>query len=237
MSTGHRHNAGFGISRAALEKLYSDSQVMDGYYKGWDLNRDYDIPYLGGYSVDGKTIYLDRHLPEKVSFEQDGRQYSFDPSQTIPYHERFEKAIMDTLGWSYAHAHRAANANERRHVMSMGLPWPEYQKSLEPYIKGDEHEKLKKIPSDLDMRLYYEPPVDHKLVAHLEKCMDGGDVRKSQKEVEYSPGHKDSHCGPVPKWKGGFCENFVHPHGCTKVRGFIKPDYWCKLFEPASDKG
>ena len=214
-----------------MQKLYNDRAVMDHYYQPWEINRDYDIPYLGGYSVDGKTIYLDRHLPDEITFEQDGRKYKFNPSETIPYHERFEKAVMDTLGWSYSHAHRAANANERRNVLPLGLPWEAYNKSLEPYIKADEHEKLKKCPPDLDMRPYYEPPVDHKLVDHLEKAMDGGDLRKNKKEVNYSPGHKDSHCGPVAKWDGGDCEHFISPHGCCKVRGYINPSYWCKLFE------
>jgi len=27
------------------------------------LDRRHDIPYLAGYSQDGKTIYIDRHLP------------------------------------------------------------------------------------------------------------------------------------------------------------------------------
>lgn len=231
MSSGHGHRHSHGISTATMQKLYNDRGVMDNYYRPDTVNKDYDIPYLGGYSVDGKSIYLDRHLPDEVSFEQDGRKYKFRPAETIPYHERFEKAIMDALGWEYSHAHRAANANERRHVMSMGLPWEAYQKSLEPYIKADEHEKLQKCPPDLDMRPYYDPPVDHKLVDHLEKAMDGGDLRKDKKEVRYSQGHKDSHCGPVAKWDGGSCEHFAAPHGCCKVRGYISPSYWCELFE------
>ena len=28
------------------------------------VSHDYDIPYIAGYSVDGKTIFIDRHLPE-----------------------------------------------------------------------------------------------------------------------------------------------------------------------------
>jgi hypothetical protein len=27
------------------------------------VNHEYDIPYIAGYSVDGKTIFIDRHLP------------------------------------------------------------------------------------------------------------------------------------------------------------------------------
>jgi hypothetical protein len=27
------------------------------------VNRSYDIPYIAGYSVDGHTVFIDRHLP------------------------------------------------------------------------------------------------------------------------------------------------------------------------------
>jgi len=27
------------------------------------VNREYDIPYIAGYSVDGHTVFIDRHLP------------------------------------------------------------------------------------------------------------------------------------------------------------------------------
>lgn len=28
-----------------------------------NIDRNHDIPYLAGYSEDGKTIYIDRHMP------------------------------------------------------------------------------------------------------------------------------------------------------------------------------
>ena len=27
------------------------------------INRNYDIPYIAGYSMDGHTVFIDRHLP------------------------------------------------------------------------------------------------------------------------------------------------------------------------------
>jgi hypothetical protein len=29
-----------------------------------NFDRKHDIPYLAGYSLDGKTIYIDRHMPK-----------------------------------------------------------------------------------------------------------------------------------------------------------------------------
>ena len=30
------------------------------------VSHDYDIPYIAGYSIDGKTIFIDRHLPRTI---------------------------------------------------------------------------------------------------------------------------------------------------------------------------
>ena len=30
----------------------------------------HDVPYLAGYSLDGKTIYIDRHMPASFKFER-----------------------------------------------------------------------------------------------------------------------------------------------------------------------
>ena len=35
------------------------------------LDRAHDVPYLAGYSLDGKTIYIDRHMPR--AFKLRGR--------------------------------------------------------------------------------------------------------------------------------------------------------------------
>ncbi len=40
------------------------------------LDRSHDVPYLAGYSRDGKTIYIDRHLPR--SFRYRGRDIEVD---------------------------------------------------------------------------------------------------------------------------------------------------------------
>ena len=32
------------------------------------LDRAHDVPYLAGYSLDGKTIYIDRHMPRAFRF-------------------------------------------------------------------------------------------------------------------------------------------------------------------------
>lgn len=237
MSVGHGHH-GMGVDAHVLEKLISDKEVLKNYHRPYTINRDYDIPYLGGYSKNGNVIYFDRHLPDSISFELDGRKFVYSPIHFIPYHERFEKAVIDALGWGYTAAHEAANAFERRHVMQAGLPWAQYQKSLEPFIKSDEIESIKKIPSDLDMAPYYAPPVNHKLIAKMERASEGNksDSKQEKSEVEYGDGHATAHCGPTKKWPNGYCENFISPHSCEHVVGYIEPNKWCRLFKPVDSK-
>src|SRR6516165_7240998 len=52
-----------------------------------NFDRDHDIPYLAGYSRDGKTIYIDRHMPP--SFRYRGRD--IDTDRFLILHEEVEK--------------------------------------------------------------------------------------------------------------------------------------------------
>lgn len=70
-------------------------------------------------------------------------------------------------------------------------------------------------------------------------------MKQPKASVDYSPGHKESHCGPVSADDKGYCRNFrklqLAPRpqswssggSCVKVIGGIKRMYWCKLFEKA----
>ena len=57
------------------------------------LDRKHDVPYLAGYSTDGKTIYIDRHMPS--SFRCDGRDINTD--RYLILHEEVEKTLIDQL--------------------------------------------------------------------------------------------------------------------------------------------
>ena len=55
------------------------------------LDRKHDIPYLAGYSKDGKTIYIDRHMPS--SFRYEGRDINTD--RYLILHEEVEKTLIE----------------------------------------------------------------------------------------------------------------------------------------------
>lgn len=121
-----------------------------------NVSHDYNVPYLGGTSQDGRTIYIDSHLPSTLKV---GDQH-VDVAQFIQIHEQAERSLMDQ-GLPYAQAHALATVVEHRSVIANGLNPIEYEKALRPYIRGAEHEKLTNPPPDLDLRPYQETHPQH----------------------------------------------------------------------------
>ncbi len=76
------------------------------------LDHDHDIPYLAGYSKDGKTIYIDRHMPRTMKLR--GRE--IDSDRFLILHEEVEKTLIDQLGLHYLHAHQIATRAEEAAV-------------------------------------------------------------------------------------------------------------------------
>ncbi|MCX6826899.1 MAG: hypothetical protein NTV06_06515, partial [candidate division Zixibacteria bacterium] len=88
------------------------------------LDRTYDIPYLAGYSRNGKIVYIDRHLPK--SFVTRGRRVFVD--QYLILHEMVEKALLDELGLHYQHAHQIALRAEEAAIRAGKNSWREYDR-------------------------------------------------------------------------------------------------------------
>jgi len=87
------------------------------------VNRSYDIPYIAGYSVDGHTVFIDRHLPR--SFRSLLKTVRVEPF--LLTHEIVEKALLDELRLHYLHAHQIAVRAERDAVKAAGVSWWAYQ--------------------------------------------------------------------------------------------------------------
>lgn len=127
------------------------------------IDREHDIPYLAGYSKDGKTIYIDRHLPETLpaKFSSD---IHYSVIKFLVLHEAIEKSLITSLGLSYQHAHQIALRAERAAVKAAGLNWRTYDKFMQKYIKEDADERLTKVPEDLDLTPYIDEHDDDLLV-------------------------------------------------------------------------
>jgi len=129
------------------------------------VNREYDIPYLAGYSVDGHTVFIDRHLPR--TFRWLTKKIRVD--QFLLLHEIVEKTLLDKLRLHYLHAHQIALRAERDAVKGAGVPWWAYQRFMKHYEKPIEEEKLVRVPSSLDLTPYR----DQKDFALLERLVSG----------------------------------------------------------------
>ena len=80
------------------------------------INRNYDVPYIAGYSVDGHTVFIDRNLPR--TFRWLMRKVRVEPF--LLTHEIVEKALLDELRLHYLHAHQLAVRAERDAVQAAG---------------------------------------------------------------------------------------------------------------------
>ena len=65
--------------------------------------------------------------------------------------------------------------------------------------------------------------------------------KEPKEAVDYSPGHKNSHCGPTSGSDTGYCKHFYEREAlkrpaytrsgyCQKVAGVIRRPYWCRLW-------
>ena len=114
------------------------------------IDRDHDIPYLAGYSINGKTIYIDRHMPRTMKYA--GRE--IDTDRYLILHEEVEKTLIDQLGLHYLHAHQIASRAEQAAVRAAGIRWRDYDRFMQRYVKRIGDERLEKVPADLDLKPY-----------------------------------------------------------------------------------
>jgi hypothetical protein len=114
------------------------------------FDRKHDIPYLAGYSLDGKTIYIDRHMPRFFKFGW----RTIDTDRFLILHEEVEKTLIDQLGLHYLHAHQIATRAEQAAVRSAGITWHDYDRFMQKYVKRIGDERLTKVPRDLDLKPY-----------------------------------------------------------------------------------
>jgi hypothetical protein len=133
------------------------------------LDRSHDIPYLAGYSKNGRTIYIDRHMPRSFLFR--GRRIKTD--RFLILHEAVEKALIDHLGLRYLHAHQIATRAEQAAVRASGLSWFAYDRFMRMYVKRIGDERVSKIPRNLDLKPYQDEH-DDKLLGRMAAALDQG---------------------------------------------------------------
>jgi hypothetical protein len=133
------------------------------------LDRKHDIPYLAGYSQNGKIIYIDRHMPETMKYQ--GRE--IDTDRFLILHEEVEKTLIDQLNLHYLHAHQIATRAEEAAVRAAGIRWRDYDQFMQKYVKRIGDERLQKVPADLDLKPYRDEH-DYDLVQRMLDCIKRG---------------------------------------------------------------
>lgn len=118
------------------------------------VNRQFDIPYLAGYSMDKKTIYIDRRLPR---FFTDSHGVNHKVAPFLLVHEAVEKALIDSYGLYYQHAHQFALRTEMAMVGAANLNWKEYDAFMQEWIvKVSDINAVQRVPVDLDLSPYID---------------------------------------------------------------------------------
>jgi hypothetical protein len=115
-----------------------------------EISRAYDVPYIAGYSRDGKTVFIDRHMPRSLRWR--GREIETD--RFLIVHEVVEKALLDGLSLHYLHAHQIALRTEQAAVRAAGVSWHDYNAFTEANEKEIVAEKLRRVPPELDLTPY-----------------------------------------------------------------------------------
>jgi len=160
------------------------------------LDRRHDIPYLAGYSEDGKTIYIDRHMPRSLKF----RGRTVDTDRFLILHEEVEKTLIDQLGLHYLHAHQIATRAEQAAVRAAGIKWHDYDRFMQTYVKRIGDERLTKVPDDLDTKPYRDEHDDDLLRrmlvsierGHAPKGFRGAQLRDAVREIRQYVRHHDT---------------------------------------------
>jgi hypothetical protein len=114
------------------------------------LERNYDIPYVAGYSLDGHTIFIDRHMPKGFTW----RRKRVQTDRFLIVHEAVEKSLIQLLGMHYLHAHQIALRAEQAAVRAEGIDWHAYDQFMQDNIKTIGDENLSKVPDNLDLTPY-----------------------------------------------------------------------------------
>ncbi len=115
------------------------------------IDTRYDIKYTGGYSMDGKKVYLDEHFPKIINV--DGKEV--DTVESIDrHHEVTEKWLIDDA-YEYAYAHELATKIEREYVESLGVNWDDYCREVNKQLHLVYAGKAEKTPADLDLAPYF----------------------------------------------------------------------------------
>jgi hypothetical protein len=228
VSTGHLH--GEKKSAAELYQMLGEGDTNELYARHVKLDMTCDVPYGGGSSVDGKTVYIDYWLYREV---KDGKVTvkGMSADQVIQAwieHEHCEWAVEagDNPVDAYGGAHSYATAKEERFVDSLGVNPERYEEAIRPALIRCQARDPKQLPKDLWCGPYLDNPTprDKELLRIFRAKGVVDAFKKSKLESEYGIGAEQ--CRDCKYFGGGK----VAP--CEKVSGLVRWNRRCDWYEP-----
>lgn len=135
-----------------VQRILKDGRFLSRLEKPVRIDCKHEIPYVAGYSKNGRTVYFDRDY--HPFFNWKGK--IIDTRDYILIHEVSEKAIIDLYGLRYQAAHHIATHIEAKVVAEHGINWWSYTRFIHPQIKHIYHEKVRDVPKDLDLTPYID---------------------------------------------------------------------------------
>src|ERR1700694_2338922 len=146
---------------AGLDRVSSTTWFLRGRSIPYRVDRSYDIPYLGGISRDGRTVYVDRKAYPALLAQ--------GVLPGLIEHERVE-GILLRRGMQYPDAHRIATAAENRVYAQLGMDFADAQAVYPKLIRSAEDETVTRCPRDLDLRPYSDRPRDNGHLALIKQA-------------------------------------------------------------------
>ncbi len=148
MSWGHRPQEGEWLVNSRIM-----DEAANAVMKSVRVIRDFDVPYVGSCSKDGKKVYIDHQLPMHLTYR--GKRYDID--RYITMHEVVEMLFEHVQHFQYRDAHQLALRCERALVESDGLAWSAYNRFCSKWIKAiGSRKKYPNVPPDIDL----QPEID-----------------------------------------------------------------------------
>lgn len=126
-------------------------QAIDAIKNSIIVSREFHVPYVAGYSVNGRTIYIDKHFPKGFKLKN-GKFVNTD--KYLILHEIIEKLILDRFKVPYQFAHQMALRIEQDAVEADDIPWEHYNKFMMIYVKKISEITPTMVPKDLDLTPY-----------------------------------------------------------------------------------
>lgn len=145
MSAGDVDNDAFSVE-AVMAEFKNDAALTAYVQSAKYIDTQYDIPFVGGISNDGKTAYLDRHFPRHGTLSTGPIDFGYYIGNG---HEAPEWYMVVMHGWSYVAAHHFANGVENMMVTAAGHKPREYNAYIDRFIPKIEREQVLVTPANL----------------------------------------------------------------------------------------